>query len=299
MLVTPLWCLLPIHGGLCLLVGGKLHSLQSCEPAVRVLDQYSTHTTTSQLWRGISRRPAPTRHTPRLSALSGTRRRSCPVEHAITLNAGKFRARLTPVGGVFLGSPRLMHRPYRLSGARPPGHRVAPSRLRKSYGGARPRSPRLVDASANVMGRGLHEPRASSQQDRPWENVPRTSWSTGDSTLCRRRSVSLCLPSQPLCTLASPLSHQLKPTPWPARALPYASAPRLMSLSSQRPWSFWLMATVALLSSARPWSADAMPRRLAALTVWMAIRPIGWRANMLSRSDAAKHWGAVAWRSSS
>jgi len=186
-----------------------------------------------------------------------------------------------------------------LSGARPPGHHVASLRMLKSCGGARPRGPLLAEASATIMGRGFHEPEAASPKDRPLENGSRTSWPIGDSTLCIGRSVSLCIPSKPLCTLEYPLSNKLTPTPLPARSLPYASAPRLMSWSSQRPWSFWTMARVALPSSALPWSAYAMPRRLEALTVCMSIRPIGWRANMLIRSYSSKNWGAVAWRSSS
>src|SRR5262245_11089096 len=119
-----------------------------------------------------------------------------------------------------------------------------PLRMLKSCGGARPRGPLLAEASANIMGRGVHEPEAASPKDRPLENGSRTSWPIGDSTLCIGRSVSLCIPSKPLYTLEYPLSNKLKPTPLPARSLPYASAPRLMSLSSQHPWSFWTTATV-------------------------------------------------------
>jgi RNA-directed DNA polymerase len=41
-----------------------LHSLQSCEPPGRVLDEYSPDPTPSALWRRVSRRPAPREHAP-------------------------------------------------------------------------------------------------------------------------------------------------------------------------------------------------------------------------------------------
>src|SRR5438128_3112192 len=58
----------------------SVHSLQSCKPGVRVLDEYSAYTTTAWLWGWVSGCPAPRGALQARSHIPGARRPSWHVE---------------------------------------------------------------------------------------------------------------------------------------------------------------------------------------------------------------------------
>jgi hypothetical protein len=101
-----------------------LHFQQSCAKPVRVFDEYSTSSTTSKLWRGLSWRSDSDRHASASTHATSARRRSWLVELVTTLKPGRFTSRLNPVDSVHPGSLRLMSTSFRLCGTPLPGRQA-------------------------------------------------------------------------------------------------------------------------------------------------------------------------------
>ena len=95
-----------------------LHFLQSGKHGGRVLDEHSTHATTTRLWRRISGGTAPDRVAPGEAPITAARRPSWHVEYTHACQRWRFASRLNRVGSAPPVWCRLMSR-WSPSGAAP------------------------------------------------------------------------------------------------------------------------------------------------------------------------------------